>query len=58
MGLGIDLGGAGGGPALVLTDEVLDTIVTGTLRIGDTGTGAIDITAPITRSASATLILT
>ncbi|VTR93051.1 Hemolysin-type calcium-binding region domain protein OS=Rhodopirellula maiorica SM1 GN=RMSM_03614 PE=4 SV=1: VCBS: VCBS [Gemmata massiliana] len=57
-GLGIDLGGAGGGNPLVLTDALLDTITAGTIRIGGTGTGAVTITAPITRSAPTNVVLT
>jgi hypothetical protein len=41
-----------------LTDAELDFVTTGTLNIGDTNTGAITISAPITRPAPTALNLT
>ncbi|MBB3836022.1 surface protein [Runella defluvii] len=59
-GVNIDLGAATnllGGP-LSLSDDELDRITAGTLQIGDANSGAITISAPISRAAATNVNLT
>ena len=48
-GTEIDLGGADAGGVLGLTDGELDRVIAGTIQVGDSDTGPITVSAPITR---------
>lgn len=54
----INLGGADSATQLGLTDTELDLITCGTLNIGNTNSGAITVSADITRGASTAMALT
>jgi hypothetical protein len=54
----IDLGGADSATQLGLTDAELDVITAGTINIGDANSGAITVSAPITRPTASNMTLT
>ena len=54
----IDLGGANAAGTLGLSDAELDVVTTPTLNIGDVNSGAITVSAAITRSSSTAMSLT
>jgi len=54
----INLGGADGAGTLGLTDAELDLVTAGTLNIGDSNSGAITVSANISRGAATVLNLT
>ena len=54
----IDLGGANAAGTLGLSDAELDVVTTPTLNIGDVNSGAITVSAAITRSSATAMILT
>jgi hypothetical protein len=57
-GIAINLGGADSATQLGLTDTELDIINAGTINIGNANTGAITVSANITRAAATVLNLT
>ena len=57
-GVAIALGGADSASQLGLTDAELDLITAGTLNIGNASSGAMTVSAPVTRAAATVLKLT
>ncbi len=57
-GILINLGGADSATQLGLTDAELDLIAAGTLNVGDTNSGAMTVSANITRTAATLMNLT
>ncbi|MDB6138610.1 MAG: hypothetical protein JWO94_1682, partial [Verrucomicrobiaceae bacterium] len=57
LGTPVNLGAAGAAGTLGLTDAVLDRFTTPSLVIGDAGSGALTVSAAISRSSATTLAL-
>jgi hypothetical protein len=56
-GVAIDLGGTDSAGTLGLTDAELDRVLAGTLRIGNSASGAMTVSADITRAAATVMNL-